>query len=184
MKINICGRKFKDIKLRGDYLAKNRGKIFEEDFKNSIPDDVYYLRIKDQASGFGQNNNLRFSARNPFDALMYCYPYLFLLELKSTKGTSFNFDGSSPMIKQHQIDELTKATQYKGIIPGFVFNMRKYKKTYFLHINDFNKLVQSLNKKSINQNDIVNAGAIEVIGKIKRVRYKYYIGEFIKNLRS
>lgn len=165
-------------------MAKNPGKKFEEDIKNSIPDNVYYLRIKDQASGFGEQSNLRFSAKNPFDALMYCYPFLFLLELKSTIGTAFSFEGSSPMIKQHQIDELTKATNYKGIIPGFIFNMRKYKKTYFLHINDFNKLIQSIDKKSINQTDIVRAGAIEVIGEIKRVRYKYYIGEFVEKIKQ
>jgi recombination protein U len=165
-------------------LAKNAGKKFEEDFKNSIPSNIYYLRIKDQASGFGEQSNLRFSAKNPFDALMYCYPNLFLLELKSTKGTSFSFDGTNPMIKQHQIDELTAANKHKGIIPGFIFNMRKYKKTYFLHINDFNKLVQDLDKKSINQKDIVSAGAIEVFGEIKRVRYRYYIGEFITTVSS
>lgn len=162
---------------------QNSGKIFETDWKNSIPKDVFYLRIKDSASGFGTNSNTRFTPQQPFDALLYCYPNLFLLELKTTEGISFSFDGSSPMIKKHQIDELTKATQYKGVIAGLLLNMRKYNKTYFLHIEDFNKYISNIDKKSINQQDIVSAGAIEVIGEIKRTRSKYYIGEFINKLQ-
>jgi penicillin-binding protein-related factor A (putative recombinase) len=162
----------------------NEGKIFEKSWKDSVPPDVYYLRIHDPPQSWGDSNKLRFSAKNPFDLLMYSYPYLFLLEMKSTKGTSFSFKGSSPMIKEHQIKSLTEADDYKGIVSGFIFNFRKQNssKAYFLHIEDFNKLIKSINKSSINEKDIIENNAMEIIGEIKRTRYKYYIGEFIKRI--
>lgn len=162
----------------------NSGKQFEQDLKNSIPDNVYYLRIHDSAQSFNQTNNLRFSPKNPFDALLYIYPNLFTLELKTTIGTSFSFDGKSPMIKKHQIEGLTKASKFKGIISGFIFNMAKYNKTYFLSIENFNQFKESTNKKSINQQDIIDNGAIEVLGEIKRIRTKFYIGEFINKIQA
>jgi len=165
----------------------NDGKVFEQSWKNSIPPDVYYLRIIDPAIGWGndkENTGVRFAPKNPFDALMYSYPNLFLMELKSTKGTSYSFTGKTPMIKKHQIEELTKAINYKGIVAGFVFNMRSVAKTYFLHIEDFNRFMVETEKKSINEKDIKNYGAIEVIGKLKKVKYGYYIGEFIEKCKN
>jgi recombination protein U len=165
----------------------NDGKLFENDFKESVPKDTYYFRVKDPAQSFGEGqNNLRFSSPNPFDIILFHEDTMFALELKSTKGTAFSFKGSSPMIKENQIKELTKAAQFKGIIPGFIFNLRKESgnKTYFLHISDFNKLIASTTKSSINEKDIIDSGAIEVRGEIKKVRYKYWVGEFILRMKD
>lgn len=110
------------------------------------------------------------------------------LELKSTKGTSFSIQTDKKikgkMIKINQIEGLNKAANYSGIIPGFILNMRKYGKTYFLHIEDFNRFVDSTTKKSINQKDIIEYGAMEVGSKIKVSRYKYYISDFINRLKE
>lgn len=171
-------------------MAQNAGKVFEGDWKQSIPENVYYLRIIDPAISFSGedeeqgNSHTRFSPSNPFDAIMYCYPNLFLLEQKSTKGTAYSFQGKSPMIKEKQIKELTRGSKHKGIIAGFLFNMRKYEKTYFMPIENFNKFLSETEKGSINQKDIFAYGAIEVVGQIKKVRYKYYIGEFIEKVQS
>lgn len=161
-------------------MAKNEGKVFEEDWKKSIPSDCYYFRIKDSPSSFGQDSSkARFTLKNPFDAFIYCYPNLFPTELKSTKGTSISIqqdkNDKGKMIKFNQIEGLTEAANYKGIIPGFIFNFRKYGKTYFLHIDDFNKFLNDTDKKSINITNVIEYGGIEIIGEIKRVRYKYYI---------
>jgi penicillin-binding protein-related factor A (putative recombinase) len=158
----------------------NTGKIFEKEWKDSIPENCYYLRIVDPPQSWGDQTNLRFSPKNPFDALMYVYPNLFLLELKSTKGTAFSFTGTSPMIKKHQIVELSNACKFKGIVAGFVFNMTSKNKTYFLSIQGFNKFMELTDKKSINEKDIIEFGGIEVRGEIKKVRTKFYIGELIK----
>lgn len=174
----------------------NSGKIFETELKDSIPSNSYYIRIKDSTLAFNQQEDAkdkqenkkgfkpRFAPKQPYDAFMYCYPNLFLLELKSAKDDRFSFKGSSVMIKEHQIEELTKAAIHKGIIPGFLFNCRKNNQTYFLHINDFNKFTNETAKSSINKQDIIKYGAIEVLGKIKKVKYKWYVGEFITEMQK
>lgn len=168
----------------------NKGKEFEKDFKNSVPDNVYFYRIADTATGWSHNhedtssesNNIRFTPKNHFD----CFIMLkgFPLELKSTQGTSFSFKGTSPMIKEHQIKELTKASKIIGVIPGFIFNFRSLKinKTYFLHINDFNKFTTQTTKSSINEKDIITYGGIEIESYLKRTKYGYRIDKLIERL--
>lgn len=163
----------------------NMGKQFEQQFRESIPSDLYYLRLKDPASSFGDNTALRFSVTNPFDCLLFSSPYLFPIELKSTKGTSFSFKGSSPMIKKTQIEGLTHAVEYKNIIAGFIFNFREpTNRVYFLHINNFNEFAESTTKSSINEKDIVASGAVEIESKLKKVKYTYHIKEFIEKFRE
>ena len=49
---------------------KNSGKVFEENFRLSIPSNVYYYRFRDTASTYyGGNNFLRFSNTNIADCL-------------------------------------------------------------------------------------------------------------------
>ncbi len=163
----------------------NEGKIFEQQFKASIPKDVFYFRIKDSPPDFNNDNpNIRYTPKNDYDAIVYKEPIMMPLELKSTSGTSFSFTGKTPMIKEHQIKALTQAAEYSGVVPGFIFNMRKYPNTYFLHINDFNRFLNETNKKSINKQDIIDYGAVEIIGVIKKVKYKYDVGEFIEKMKS
>lgn len=161
---------------------QNEGKKFEIDIKGSVPEEVYYLRIIDPALSFGQGeaSKTRFTPSNPFDCIMYCYPNLFLLELKSTKGTSISFKGSSPMIKEKQIAELQRGSKFKGIISGFLFNFRTTDNTYFMPIDNFITFINSTDKSSINEKDIITNKAIVVKGELKRTRHKYYLGEFIR----
>lgn len=165
----------------------NDGKIFETSFKESVPKDMYYLRLKDPASSFGDKGNktLRFSVSNPFDILLFSAPILYTLELKSTKGTSFSFKGTTPMIKKNQIEGLTHAAEYENVISGLIFNFREpTNRTYFLHINSFNKFVEITAKSSINEKDILDAGAIKVEGRLKKVKYSYNIKEFVGKLKK
>lgn len=165
----------------------NDGKVFENSFKESVPNDCYYLRLKDPASSFGDQGNsaLRFSVSNPFDVLLFSNPNLFTLELKSTKGTAFSFKGKTPMIKKNQVEGLTHASEFENVIAGFIFNMREpTNRTYFLDIKSFNKFVESTEKSSINEKDILSAGAIEIKSRLKKVKYSYYINEFIERLKE
>jgi len=126
----------------------NEGKRFEQNFKKSIPADVYCLRLTDSSpAGFGENENMRFSIQSPFDFILYKNGKMFALELKSIKGKSISFSGSSPMIKPHQVKALTQAAKF-GIIAGFIFNFRE-NGTYFLTIQKFNDFVSSTTRKSI-----------------------------------
>lgn len=163
----------------------NFGKVFENSFRESVPAEMYYLRLKDPANSFGTNDNLRFTSTNPFDCLIFSPPYLLTLELKSTSQTSFSFKGKTPMIKAHQIKSLTEAAQHEGIIAGLVLNFREpTNRCYFLHIYDFNKFVESTTKSSINEKDIVVSGAVNIEGKLKRVKYKYDIEGFLKQIKK
>lgn len=106
---------------------------------------------------------------------------MFMIEFKSTKGTSFSF--SEKIIKPNQIKELTKASTYKGLIAGFVFNFRKYNLTYFVSIQNFNKFKETSGKQSINQKDCENIGVL-IEQTLKKVRYKYNIEKFINDIKS
>ena len=52
-------------------IAKSVGKQFEENWRKSVPDNVFYYRPPDQAQSFGGSQNLRFSAKSPCDCFMY-----------------------------------------------------------------------------------------------------------------
>lgn len=122
----------------------NEGKRFEDNFKKSIPDNVYWLRLTDSSpAGFGGNENMRFSIQSPFDFILYANGKMYALELKSTQGKSVSFVGKSAMIKEHQIEALRHARQYV-IIAGFILNFRG-SGTYFLSIDDFDNFKEERN---------------------------------------
>jgi penicillin-binding protein-related factor A (putative recombinase) len=163
----------------------NDGKIFEKSFKDSVPKDAYYYRVKDSANSWSsknEDNKTRFTPKNEFDSILFRYPTLLILELKSTKGTAFSFKGSSPMIKEHQIKELEKASKYTGVHSGFVFNFREPEETYFMYICDFLNFCENTSKSSINKNDIINNNGILIDSKLKIKHYKYDIDKFLNEL--
>lgn len=159
---------------------KNPGKKFEEDFKASIPDSAFYYRIPDSAQSWGEGENIRFTPKSPFDAILYSYPALMLLELKSTQGTSLPFD----KIKPHQIKELLRANSRQGASAGFVINFRGYVRTFFINIEDFCRFTRATTKKSVNVRDLLAHGAIEIQGTKKISRYRYDIQEFVEKAKG
>ena len=49
----------------------NAGKRFEQDFKASVPADVYYLRLHDSAIGFDiEHSTQRFAIQSPYDVVL------------------------------------------------------------------------------------------------------------------
>lgn len=157
----------------------NEGKKFEEDWKKSIPDHVYYFRIRDPAQSFGnKSSNTRFSLKNPFDMIMFDGDRLMCLELKSIASGSFPLS----MIKDHQIESLSEANQYHNVIAGLILNNRDREQTYFLSIIDFVRYIENTEKKSINICDIVEYNGIMVDAEKKRTRYTYDISLLLKRL--
>lgn len=79
---------------------------------------------------------------------------------------------------------MTHAAEFKNVVAGLIFNMREpTNRTYFLSIEKFNKFVESTTKSSINEKDIIAAGAMEIDCRLKKVKYLYYIKEFIENAK-
>lgn len=151
----------------------NSGKQFEKDIKDSIPQDIYYHRIKDPAQSFS-GQGTRFSLHNEFDAYMYKNPYLVAMELKSNQGTSISFslEDNKHNIKKCQIDSLVDCTKY-GIISGIILNFRKTERTYWIDIRDFMEFVRSTKKKSINEFDIMGFNGLLLSQQKKKIHFKY-----------
>lgn len=166
-------------------ISKNIGKIFEQNWKNSIPQNIFYYRPPDSAQSFGTNQNLRFSAKSPCDCFMFNGDFLYALELKSvgTKSISFEKDKSDKgVIHKHQIDNLQKFSIYKNVISGFIFDFRLSNRTYFCTIYDFNIMINNLDKKSFNENDLFEwCNPLEIKKSKLKVNYRYDIEDFIKN---
>ena len=169
-------------------MAKNVGKLFEEDFSKSVPQDCFELRLKDSAQSYNESKETKFSWQNPYDYILFNGENLFCLELKSTCQKYMGFqinkeDKSSKIIKWHQIDSLTKASAYRNVIAGFILNFRlsdDEQLTYFLSIQDFNKMKSKINKKSFTIMDAVLYGAKRIQGNKKRTRWAWDINSFIK----
>ncbi|NMW84755.1 hypothetical protein HKO22_03220 [Peptoniphilus sp. AGMB00490] len=158
---------------------KNEGKKFEEDFRNSIPEDVFCYRIKD-SSNFNQ------TTKNMCDLILFQSPYLFLLELKSTKQNQISTD--EKIIKQHQIDRLYDAQQKcNNIVAGFVLNYRgrelKTKivlpETYFIPIEEMRKIYYK--EKKIHKDQAREIGiTIPYRKRITRFEYSVPLKNIVK----
>ncbi len=168
-------------------IGQNVGKLFEQDFKQSIPDHCWYKRLNDNASSFAGGKNTRFTSTNECDYLMFDdnTRTLYALELKSTQGSlTFwreDFKNKSFNIKKNQIQGLQKWSCH-CMVCGLIFNFRKQEKTFFVMIDKFLNYTSSLSKKSININDVLHMQPIEIFGKKKRTRFSYDIEQFLNEI--
>ena len=161
-------------------ITQNEGKKFEADIKASIPNTCWFYRLRDNASSFAGGSNTRFTSSNICDFLMFddIARTLFLVECKSTKGTSIPFT----MIRENQIDGLKDASKH-NLVAGLLVNYRNENNdTFFILIDEYLDMVNSLNKKSFNVKDLINIGATRVESEKKRTRYKYNIEKMIREL--
>ena len=169
---------------------KNAGKIFEADFKKSVPDYCLLIRIPDPPQAFTQNAGTKFSRKNICD--YYCFQsksqIFYALELKSTKNRYITFEDitldepSKKMIHKHQILGLRNYVQYENVIAGFIFNFRdeeeNIERTYFQNIIDFESMCNRINKFSFNELDLVINGGIKISGEKKRIHYRWNLDLF------
>lgn len=162
----------------------NVGKIFETEWKQSVPENVLMCRLPDAAQSFS-GGNLRFSRKNPFDYIMYDKPNLFALELKTVQGKSISFERSkedSGDIHYHQIAGLNEWAKF-GAICGFIINFRELEKTVFLPIEKFNELIEQTTKKSLNINDMEDC-VIIINQKKLRTRFRYDVEDFVARYKE
>lgn len=178
---------------------KNTGKIFEDDFKKSVPDYCKATRLKDPPQSFTQRSDTKYSHKNPYDFEIFdtVRRILIPLELKSTKSKSFSVELEKPvddkkssgkMVKYHQIEGLTKAAKYEYVLAGFLFNFRNENDgtqiTYYQYIQDFNQMMAEIDKQSFNESDLQNYNAIEVPGCKKRVHYTWDMDNLLVKLED
>lgn len=160
-------------------MAKDKGKQFEEDIKNSFPDDFYIERYKDDTAGF-------YGVSNPADYRLYKYPLTFLLELKSHKGKSLPLSN----IRNGQLKGMRKAIPHRGVYCGFIINYRDLEETYYIAFSDLVReffttddkgdyVVKPDVRKSIPV-DWCRDNGIKIEQVKKRTRYSYDMKTFLE----
>lgn len=172
-------------------IAKNIGKIFELNWKNSVPENILYYRPPDAAQSFSMNNNnLRFSRHSPCDCVLFNgeTKTLYFLELKSVSSDSISFERTKEdkgVIHKYQLDSLKKFSKYKNVISGFILDFRYSGNTYFAEIKDILSLIAWINKKSFSEKDLIQFCSPVIIEKEKlKVNFKYNIKKFLEEVRS
>ena len=90
------------------------------------------------------------------------------------------------MIHAHQTKGLLKCSDYSNVVSGFLFNFRlpENELTYFIEVNKFQKMCESINKKSFNIMDLVLNGAIKIDGFKKRTRWYWNIDKFFESYNT
>ena len=163
---------------------KNLGKVFEQNFRKSIPDskDIYYYRLKDSASSYyGGNANLRFSNNNIADAfLFHVTEYmnnLLILEFKSHKGKSLPIS----CIRENQLKEMVEASKKSQVIPLLVVFFSDIERCFSLNIKDVDNFIKNSGRKSIPL-EYFEQSAIEINVTKLRTNYKYDVEEWLNNI--
>ena len=175
-------------------MAKNEGKNFESIIKSNAPSYLKMTRIPDPPQSFTKRSDTKFSKKNPYDyeAFDSLHRISYSLELKSTSQKYLTYhtskeeeeEGKKAMIMWHQIEGLTKASEFDNVIAGFMFNFRLdngEQLLYFMNIKDFNRFRTSANKKSLNIIDISLNGGIKIDGKKLIKNYRWNLDEFLKS---
>ena len=167
-------------------MSKSIGKIFEQNWKASIPEDIFVYRPPDAAQSFQKtNSNLRFSLRSPCDYFIFNGQYLWALELKSVAGTSISFERCNTdkgVIHDYQIKTLKELRTYPNVISGLLIDFRKSCNTYFLSIDHWDQLINSINKKSFTEKNLLDYSSPIWIEKKKlRVNYRYNVIKFLQD---
>ena len=118
--------------------------------------------------------------------MMFDGNHFFCLELKSVAGKSISFErtkNDKGEIHYHQIEYLKSCLNYKNIIPGLIIDFRGAGNTWFLHINQWDMLINSISKKSFNESDLLSYSHPLLVSKKKlKVNYRYNIQQFIDDV--
>lgn len=172
-------------------MAKNVGKVFEDNWKKSIPSYMWNYKPPDAATGFNQTDKkLRFSHKSPADYFIFDtrYGLFYTLELKSFEG-SCSFERNKEdkgVIHWYQIETLLKFAEYNRVISGLILDFRESDNTYFLEIRGFKNMIDNcISKKSFNESDMLRYCNPYKIEKEKlRIHYRYNIELFCNDMKN
>ena len=169
--------------------GSNKGKKFERNFKSSaVNQEVLIVRLNDTDLSFMKSSKYigsRFTAENPCDFIVYDYPNIFFLELKSTEYNAISIqrlptDPKDKMIKAHQIQNLIDSNMHDNVEGVFILNFRVEENdtisdehTYILNIENFSNFLTTTGKLSINEQDIIDFGGVRCNQEKKRKYFTY-----------
>lgn len=155
----------------------NTGKRFENNFRLSVPNDIFYYRFKDGTSSWDKGTITRFQHKNICDSLLFYGERMFLIECKSHKGKSLPLS----RIRDNQVTELLDASKYNGIVAGILVEFSDLREYYFLEINMLlNFTFEYPDKKSIPVKYFTEY-AYQLKKELKPVNVKLDIKDFVEN---
>ena len=155
---------------------KSSGKIFEDNWKKSIPKDIFYYRFRDGSASWDKGTKTRFQQTNICDCIIFDGDYLYTLELKSTKAKSLPYSN----IKEHQIEDLIWCSNFANVISGFVIEFSDLNECFFVEISLFNKFYEESNRRSI-PIDFCRKNALKIDVTKLKVNRRFDINKFIND---
>lgn len=165
------------------------GKRFEIAWKSSCPDYLFVFRPPDAAQSFDMSSKLRFSRHSLCDFIIFdgSRNTLWTVELKSVAGTTISFERDKTdkgVIHHYQIESLKKTATHKNVCSGLIIDFRGSDNTYFLPISQWDDLINSIDKKSFNEKDLLTYASPILIQKRKlKVNYRYDVERFLEKTR-
>ena len=128
---------------------QNRGKIFETNFRKSLPnnENLFFYRFKDGTANWtgGNNENVRFQAKNICDCMIFYDGKLFLNELKSHHGKSLPLN----CIRDNQVKEMYNASLKNNVKCNIIVFFSDVERCFSLDIQDVVDYMESETSKSI-----------------------------------
>jgi len=158
----------------------NRGKDFEQQFRTQLQQVFDVIRLADNTAGY-------MGGRNICDFIAYKFPYMYYLELKTTKGNTLPFRN----ITQNQFEGLIEKEQIEGVGAGIVVWFLEHNATFFVSAGLLKQLrqegkkslhIEDLTEKAKNFNEIQYFKCFKIRGIKKRVFFNYDIEKFKENL--
>lgn len=161
---------------------KNLGKVFEENFKKSVPSHIFYYRFRDSGGNWNRTEKSRFTISNIADNLIFYNDKLFLNELKSHKGKSIPLEkiiGNKTKIKQ--INDLFNASFHKNIYCNIIVFFSDVERCFSLDIKDLKDYIDSETAKSIPIAYFEKYGKEIKVSKL-RTNYRFDIESWLNNV--
>jgi len=158
---------------------KKSGKRFEENWKKSIPENIFYYRLKDSSSSWDNGTRARFTPSNICDCFVFEGKKLLTLELKNTNAKSLPLSN----IRKHQIDDLLWSGSFYNVIAGFVINFDTLDECYFVEINDFKRYFEENSRKSLPV-DYCRLNALKIDNKRLKTNKIYDLDKFLKEVNK
>ena len=166
---------------------KNLGKQFEENWKKSVPDYMFYYRFRDSSGTWGGNEQLRFTPSNIADCLIQDpFTGLHLIELKNHKGKSIPLSciigtrkNDKPTTKEKQINDLLIADGYSSVFSSLIVFFCDVERCFELSINSFLDFVNKGERMSIPIEYFEKHGTEIKVTKI-RTSYRFDIESWMR----
>ena len=160
---------------------KNQGKIFEQDFRASLPLDnpnLFFYRFKDGTASWGDKNNpnVRFQQKNISDAMIFYKGFLFIIELKSHRGKSLPFS----CIRDNQFKEMYEASFKKNVFPIVIIFFSDLEECFALKMTDIIELRSKNISKSISLLFVREKG-VRIDCRKLQTHYRFEIQDFLEN---